>query len=110
MGLEESIELCRELKKLGVDLVDVSSGGILPNAEIPVGPGFQTDFAARIRQAVELPTAAVGLITAPVQADHIVRSGQADVVMIGREALRSPYCRCRPLRRWGLAACGPNSI
>ena len=89
--IDECIALSRELKGLGVDLIDVSSGGVVPTAVMPVGPGFQTRFAERIRHAADIPTAAVGLITAPAQADHIVRTGQADVVMIGREALRTPY-------------------
>lgn len=93
---DETVELCRALKGLGVDLVDVSTAGLLPTAKIPAGPGFQTGFAARIRQEAGIPTAAVGLITSPAQADHIVRSGQADLVLIGREILRNPS--------WPLAA------
>ncbi|SDG74694.1 NADH:flavin oxidoreductase/NADH oxidase [Propionivibrio dicarboxylicus] len=89
--VEESVELCRILKTLGVDLIDVSSGGLIPTATMPVGPGFQTGFAERIRREAGIPTATVGLITTPAQADHIVRTGQADLVMIGREALRNPY-------------------
>ena len=89
--VDETVELCRTLKKLGVDLVDVSTAGLIPTAKIPVGPGFQTEFAARIRHEANIPTAAVGLMTAPEQADHIVRSGQADMVLIGREILRNPY-------------------
>lgn len=93
---DETVELCRVLKGLGVDLVDVSTAGLVPSAKIPAGPGFQTAFAARIRQEAGIPTAAVGFITAPAQADHIVRSGQADLVLIGREILRNPS--------WPLAA------
>jgi len=93
---DETVELCRVLTGLGVDLVDVSTGGLVPTAKIPVGPGFQTEFATRVRHEAGIPTAAVGLITSPAQADHIVRSGQADVVLIGREILRNPY--------WPLAA------
>ena len=100
---EETIELCRTLKGLGVDLVDVSSAGLLPTAKIPVGPGFQTEFAARIRREAGVPTAAVGLITSPAQADHIVRTGQADVVLIGREILRSPYWPLDAARSLGQA-------
>lgn len=88
---DETVELCRTLKELGIDLVDVSSAGLIPNAKIPAGPGFQTEFAARIRHEAGIPTAAVGLITSPAQADHIIRSGQADIVMLGREMLRNPY-------------------
>lgn len=90
-SVEESVELSCQLKTLGVDLIDVSSGGMVPTAVMPVGPGFQTGFSERIRREAQIPTAAVGLITTPAQADHIIRSGQADLVMIGREALRNPY-------------------
>jgi 2,4-dienoyl-CoA reductase-like NADH-dependent reductase (Old Yellow Enzyme family) len=88
---DETVELCRTLKQLGVDLVDVSSAGLVPTAKIPAGPGFQTEFAARVKREVGIPTAAVGLITSAVQADHIVRTGQADMVLLGREILRNPY-------------------
>jgi 2,4-dienoyl-CoA reductase-like NADH-dependent reductase (Old Yellow Enzyme family) len=90
-SVDETIELCRSLKLLGVDLVDVSTAGLVPTAIIPAGPGFQTEFAARIRHEAAIPTAAVGLITSPAQADHIIRNGQADMVLIGREMLRNPY-------------------
>ena len=88
---DETVELCRALEQLGVDLVDVSSAGLVPTAKIPAGPGFQTEFAARVKREVGIPAAAVGLITSPVQADHIVRTGQADMVLLGREILRNPY-------------------
>lgn len=101
--VEESVELCRVLKALGVDLIDVSSGGMMPTATMPVGPGFQTGFAERIRREAGIPTAAVGLITAPAQADHIIRTGQADLVMIGREALRNPYWPMHAAQALGIA-------
>ena len=88
---DETVELCRILKKLGVDLVDVSSAGLVPTAIIPAGPGFQTEFAARVRCEAGIASAAVGLITSPTQADHIIRTGQADMVLLGREILRNPY-------------------
>ena len=88
---DETVELCSGLKALGVDLADISTAGLVPTAKIPAGPGFQTEFAARVRNEAGLPAAAVGLITSAVQADHIVRSGQADMVLIGREILRNPY-------------------
>jgi 2,4-dienoyl-CoA reductase-like NADH-dependent reductase (Old Yellow Enzyme family) len=72
-------------------MVDVSTAGLVPSAVIPAGPGFQTPFAERIRRETGLPTAAVGLITAPAQADHIIRPGQADLVFVGREILRDPH-------------------
>ena len=93
---DDTVALCRQLKALGVDLVDVSTGGLVPDARIPVAPGFQTEFATRVRQEAGIPSAAVGLITAPLQADHIIRSGQADMVLVGREILRHPH--------WPLAA------
>ncbi len=93
---DETVTLCRGLQAMGVDLVDVSSAGLVPDAKIPAGPGFQTGFAARVRREANIATAAVGLITSPVQADHIIRTGQADMVLLGREILRNPY--------WPLAA------
>jgi 2,4-dienoyl-CoA reductase-like NADH-dependent reductase (Old Yellow Enzyme family) len=88
---DETVDLCRILKGLGVDLVDVSSAGLVPSAIIPAGPGFQTEFAARVRHEAGIASAAVGLITSPEQADHIIRTGQADMVLLGREILRNPY-------------------
>jgi len=90
-AIEESVKLAGHLRDHGVDLVDVSSGGQIPNAQIPVGPGFQVQFAARIRREADIPTAAVGLITEPAQANEIVASGEADIVLLGREMLRDPY-------------------
>ena len=96
--LTQSIDLARGLKAIGVDLIDCSSGGLVPQAQIPAGPGYQTPFAAKIRSEANLPTGAVGLITNPVQAEQIVATGQADVVFLGRELLRNPY--------WPLQAAG----
>lgn len=89
--VEQSVELCRRLRALGVDLIDCSSGGIVADARIPAGPGFQTPFAERIRREAGIATAAVGLITSPLQAEHILRTGQADAVFLARELLRDPY-------------------
>jgi len=89
--IEQSIELARRLKARGVDLIDCSSGGAVPDAKIPIGPGYQVPFAERIRREAEIATAAVGFITEPKQADEIVRSGQADIVLLARELLRDPY-------------------
>jgi 2,4-dienoyl-CoA reductase-like NADH-dependent reductase (Old Yellow Enzyme family) len=89
--IEQSIELAHLLKDLGVDLIDCSSGGNIAHAEIPVGPGYQTAFAERIRRAAQIATAAIGMITAATQADHIIRTGQADLVLLARELLREPY-------------------
>lgn len=88
---DESVELARRLRDHQVDLIDVSSGGMVPNAKIPAGPGFQVPFAERIRKEAGIPTAAVGLITDPLQANSIVASGQADIVLLAREMLRDPY-------------------
>ncbi|HEY8369625.1 MAG TPA: NADH:flavin oxidoreductase/NADH oxidase [Thermodesulfobacteriota bacterium] len=89
--LEEAVELSKRLAALGVDLIDCSSGGIVPWAKVPMAPGYQVPFAATIRREAKVPTAAVGLITAPEQAEQIVVTGQADAVFLGRELLRNPY-------------------
>jgi 2,4-dienoyl-CoA reductase-like NADH-dependent reductase (Old Yellow Enzyme family) len=89
--LEQSVQLGKRLKEEGVDLVDCSSGGLVPNARIPGGPGFQVPFAERIRRDAGIATGAVGFITSPVQAETILRSGQADMVLLAREFLRQPY-------------------
>jgi 2,4-dienoyl-CoA reductase-like NADH-dependent reductase (Old Yellow Enzyme family) len=88
---DDSVELAKRLRQHGVDLVDASSGGMIPNARIPAGPGFQVPFAARIRKEAEIPTAAVGLITDPAQANAIIANGEADIVLLAREMLRDPY-------------------
>jgi 2,4-dienoyl-CoA reductase-like NADH-dependent reductase (Old Yellow Enzyme family) len=90
-SIEDSIALARQVKPLGVDLIDASSGGIVPAAKIPVGPGYQTYFAERIRREANILTGAVGMITAPEQAQHVIATGQADVVLLAREMLREPY-------------------
>jgi 2,4-dienoyl-CoA reductase-like NADH-dependent reductase (Old Yellow Enzyme family) len=94
--LEQSIQLSRVLKAEGVDLIDCSSGGTVADAKIPVGPGYQTSFAERIRRETGILTGAVGMITAAEQADTILRTEQADLVILAREFLRDPY--------WGLHA------
>lgn len=105
---DETVALCRQLKTMGVDLVDVSTAGLVPTAKIPVGPGFQTEFAARVRHEAGLPTAAVGMITSPEQAEHIIRSGQADVVLVGREILRNPYWPLQAAAALGHRVAWPN--
>jgi 2,4-dienoyl-CoA reductase-like NADH-dependent reductase (Old Yellow Enzyme family) len=89
--IEESVELARVLGPLGVDLIDCSSGGNVASARIPLGPGYQVPFSERIRREAGVMTAAVGMITEPAQADQIIRSGQADVVVLARQFLRDPY-------------------
>jgi len=90
-SLRDSIQLARELKKTGVDLIDCSSGGSAPRAAVPVGPGYQVPFAEAIRKEAGVATGAVGLITDPRQAEEIVASGRADAVFLAREFLRDPY-------------------
>lgn len=89
--LEESIELACRLKVLGVDVIDCSSGGNIPNAPVPVGAGYQVPLSEGIRHGAGIATAAVGLITQSMQADEIIRNGRADLVLLGRESLRDPY-------------------
>jgi len=88
---EETVELARRLKALGVDLIDVSSGGTAASAEIPVGPGYQTRFAEQVRREADIATGTVGMITEAAQAEHILRTGQADLILLARELLRDPY-------------------
>ena len=97
--IEQSVALSDKLKSLGVELIDCSSGGLIPGVKIPVGAGYQTAFADRIRREAAIATGAVGNITAPEQADHIVRSGQADMVLLARELLRDPYWALRAAKQ-----------
>ena len=101
--IEQSIELSHRLKAEGVDLIDCSSGGLVPDARIPVGPSFQVPFAERIRREAGVATAAVGMITEPVQADEIVRNGRADLVLMARELLRNAEWPLRAARALGHA-------
>jgi 2,4-dienoyl-CoA reductase-like NADH-dependent reductase (Old Yellow Enzyme family) len=103
----QSVELARMLHPLGVDLVDCSSGGLVPGAKIPVGPGYQVDIAARVRREAGIPTAAVGLITDPSHADEIVRSGQADMIFLARQLLRDPYWPLHAARTLGAKVIWP---
>jgi 2,4-dienoyl-CoA reductase-like NADH-dependent reductase (Old Yellow Enzyme family) len=89
--IDDSVQLACDLKSLGVDLLDCSSGGAVPRAKITVGPNYQVPFAERIRQEANIATAAVGMITGASEADEIIRSGQADMVFMARELLREPY-------------------
>ncbi len=94
--LEQSISLAKELKKLGVDLIDVSSGGLVHHAKIPFAPSYQVPFAKAIKEEAGILTSAVGMITEVEQAEEIIASGKADAVMMAREMLRNP--------RWPLSA------
>ena len=100
-SIDQSVKLARQLGALGVDLIDCSSGENVPQVEIPFGPGYQTFLAERIRSEAGASTGAVGLITSPAQADHVIRSGQADLVLLAREMLRDPYWPLRAARELG---------
>ena len=89
--IEQSVKLAKRLKAVGVDLIDVSSGGVVPHARIPVAKGYQVPFARRIREEVDIRTGAIGLITEPRHADEIITGGDANLVFIAREMLREPY-------------------
>jgi len=95
--LDDSVEVSRRLAKVGVDLIDCSSGGATRKADIPVGPSYQVPLAERIRRDAGIATGAVGLITDPAQADAIIAEGRADLILMGRELLRDPHW---PLRAW----------
>jgi 2,4-dienoyl-CoA reductase-like NADH-dependent reductase (Old Yellow Enzyme family) len=100
--LPQTIELCRQVRPLGVDLVDCSSGGNVATARIPAGPGYQVPFAESVRRDAAIATAAVGMITSPAQAETVVRSGQADLVLLARELLRDPAFPLRAARELGV--------
>jgi 2,4-dienoyl-CoA reductase-like NADH-dependent reductase (Old Yellow Enzyme family) len=99
--IEQSVELARRLKAAGVVLIDCSSGGLVPHAKIPLGPGYQVPFAERIRREAGVATAAVGMITQPAQAEEIIERGQADLVYLARELLRDPNWPLRAARELG---------
>lgn len=90
-NIAETVEVAKRLAGHGVDLVDISSGGLVPHQRIEMGPGYQVPFSRAVREGSGLPTAAVGLITHPMQAEQIIVDGAADAVMLGREALRDPH-------------------
>jgi 2,4-dienoyl-CoA reductase-like NADH-dependent reductase (Old Yellow Enzyme family) len=98
---DETVRLAAILREHGVDLLDVTTGGNIPNADVPTAPGYQVPFAARVRRETGLPTSAVGLITEPRQAEKILADGEADAVLIGRELLRNPYWPRQAARELG---------
>ena len=100
--VDQSVELARQLKPLGVDLVDCSSGALVPGVSIPVAPGYQVPFAERIRQEADIATAAVGLICDPAQAAEIIQRGQSDLVFLARQMLRDPYWPQHAARQLGV--------
>ncbi|WP_306590226.1 NADH:flavin oxidoreductase/NADH oxidase [Geothrix sp. 21YS21S-4] len=108
-NLDQSVELARVLKALGVDLVDCSTGGLVPRTEIPLGPGYQVPFAARIRAEAGIATGAVGLITGPEQAEQILAQESADLVLLGRELLRDPRWPMHAAQTLGTDASWPAS-
>lgn len=105
--VDQSIELARRLVGLGVDLIDCSSGGNVSHAKIPLSPGYQVPFAERIKRSAAVATGAVGLITNSAEADAIIRSEQADLVLLAREMLRDPYWPLRAARELGHEASWP---
>ncbi|WP_327121190.1 NADH:flavin oxidoreductase/NADH oxidase [Streptomyces sp. NBC_01341] len=98
---DETVRFARLLLAHGVDLMDVSTGGLAPNAQIPLEPGYQVPFAERVRTETGLPVAAVGLITDAVQAEKVLADGGADAVLLGRALLRDPYFARRAARELG---------
>jgi len=106
--LPQTAQLARMLKDIGVDLIDCSTGGLVSDARIPAGPGFQVPFAAAVRNEAGIPTAAVGLITEPFQAEQIVRTTMADAVLVGRELLRNPYWPLYAAKALGVDLAWPN--
>lgn len=106
--IEDSIALAKLLKAEGVDLMDCSSGGLVPDAKIKVEPGYQVPFAEKIRHSAHIATAAVGFITEPKQADEIVRSGKADMVLLARQMLVDPYWPAHAAKALGQKITPPN--
>jgi len=100
--LEQSIAFCRKLREAGIDLIDCSSGGLVPDAVIPAGPGYQVPFSTAIRRESGIPTAAVGLIVNAQQAEQILVCGEADAVVLAREMLRDPYWPLHAARELGV--------
>jgi 2,4-dienoyl-CoA reductase-like NADH-dependent reductase (Old Yellow Enzyme family) len=99
--IQQSIRLSGELKKIGVDFIDCSSGMISPTEKIPFAPGFQVSFAEQIKKESGIFTGAVGLITESTQADSIIKNGQADAVLLARQLLRDPYWPLNAARELG---------
>ncbi|WP_266182790.1 NADH:flavin oxidoreductase/NADH oxidase [Dyella humicola] len=106
--IDQSVQLAKAVKSLGVDLVDVSSGGLIPGVKIPLVPGYQVPFAARIRREADVATGAVGLITESTQAARIIDDGAADVVLVARESLRDPYFPRRAAQELGITIEAPE--
>ena len=108
--VDQSVVLARRLKELGVDLIDVSSGALVPKARIPVGKGYQVPFARKIRDEADIMTGAVGMITEPSHANEIITGGDADLVFLARELLRQPYWAIARRRSWASSRPGRSSM
>jgi 2,4-dienoyl-CoA reductase-like NADH-dependent reductase (Old Yellow Enzyme family) len=106
--IADSVALAKLLQAAGVDLVDCSSGGIVPDAKIEVKPGYQVPFAEQVRHGAQIKTAAVGFITEPKQADDIIRTGKADVVFLARQMLVDPYWPAHAAKALGHKITPPN--
>jgi 2,4-dienoyl-CoA reductase-like NADH-dependent reductase (Old Yellow Enzyme family) len=106
--LAQSISFARECKRIGVDMIDCSSGGTVAGAKIEIGPGYQVPFAEAVRRDAEIATGAVGMITGAQQADEIIREGKADAVLLARELLRDPYWPRRAAQELGVSIPTPN--
>ena len=106
--VEQSVVLAGSLRELGVDLIDVSSGALVPKARIPVGKGYQVPFARRIRDEAGIRTGAVGMITEPHYADEIITGGDADLVFLARELLREPYWALKAQHELGAEPAWPT--
>ena len=104
---EQTVELSRRVKDRGVDLIDITTAGLVAHQQIKAGPGFQVPFAEKVKKEAGIPTSAVGLITDAQQADQIVRSGQADCVMLARELLRDPYFPVHAAQKLGATMSWP---
>jgi 2,4-dienoyl-CoA reductase-like NADH-dependent reductase (Old Yellow Enzyme family) len=107
-SLDQSVSLCRLLKGLGVDLIDCSSGFVVPDEQVPFAPGFQVPFAAALRAEASVATGAVGFIVDPAQAEQILATGQADAVFLAREMLRDPYWPLHAARELGVEVAWPD--
>jgi 2,4-dienoyl-CoA reductase-like NADH-dependent reductase (Old Yellow Enzyme family) len=106
--LAQSVAFAKELKKLGVDLVDCSSGGMVPTAVVPAEPGYQVPFARAIRRDAQIPTGAVGLITEAHRAEQIIATGDADAVFLARQLLRDPYWPLHAAKQLGADVVWPE--
>jgi 2,4-dienoyl-CoA reductase-like NADH-dependent reductase (Old Yellow Enzyme family) len=106
-AVDDSVAVARLLADIGVDVIDCSSGGAVPQQKIVLGPGYQVPFAERIKHEAGVRTAAVGMITEPEQANQIIASGEADLVLLARQLLRDPYWPLHAAKQLGAEAPPP---